>query len=99
MKVPKYSKIFLLITSTKITSSVKLTDVQWRAAQKIANNMKERPMKKSKKEKKATELEFLKWFYLNADFGPADGDVRASLKEEFMVEFRKNLPKGYELEE
>ncbi len=32
---------------------------------------------------KATELEFLSWFYRNADFGPADSDVREIMNEEF----------------
>ena len=46
---------------------------------------------------KATELEFLEWFYLNADFGPADSDVRYYLKERFMRDKGKELPEGYEL--
>jgi len=44
---------------------------------------------------RATELEYLKWFRLNADFGPADSDVKDSLDEQFMNETGKNLPEGW----
>jgi hypothetical protein len=47
---------------------------------------------------KATELEYLKWFYSNADFGPAHGDVVLSLNEWFKRETGKDLPEGYEYE-
>ena len=47
----------------------------------------------------ASELEFLKWFYSYADFGPADGDVRFYLKEDFKKQTGKSLPAGYEEEE
>lgn len=47
-------------------------------------------------EEKATELEWLKWFYCEADFGPADSDVRYYLKERFEKETGKKLPKGYD---
>lgn len=43
----------------------------------------------------ATELEFLKWFYQNADFGPADSDVRDSLKDIFEHDTGRCLPVGY----
>lgn len=48
---------------------------------------------------KADELEFLRWFYTYADFGPADGDVRDMLKEEFKRITGKELPDGYAGEE
>jgi len=48
---------------------------------------------------KATELEWLEWFYANADFGPADGDVRQYLKDDFMESTGKELPEGYGDEE
>jgi len=48
---------------------------------------------------KATELEWLKWFFENADFGPADGDVRYYLAEQFIEETGKELPDGYTLNE
>jgi hypothetical protein len=44
---------------------------------------------------RATELEYLKWFRLNADFGPADSDVKEILDREFMEKTGKNLPKGW----
>lgn len=47
---------------------------------------------------RAAELEWLKWFYQNCDFGPADGDVRASLRDEFQQETGKLVPEGYEEE-
>lgn len=51
------------------------------------------------KKRKATELEWLRWFHCNADFGPADGDVRAMLKQEFISRTNKDLPEGYDEEE
>ena len=45
---------------------------------------------------RATELEYLQWFYENADFGPADGDVREIMDREFKKETGKELPEGYE---
>ena len=48
---------------------------------------------------KATELEWLQWFYETADFGPADGDVRDLMKQEFTKETGKELPDGYDMED
>lgn len=45
---------------------------------------------------KATELEWLTWFCQNADFGPADGDVRDMMAQEFMDETGKGLPDGWD---
>jgi len=56
-------------------------------------NLKETTMEK------APELEYLQWFYANADFGPADSDVRDILNEEFMEDTGKDLPEGYGPEE
>lgn len=47
------------------------------------------------KRERATELEYLKWFFQNADFGPADSDVRDSMNNRFMDKTKKNLPEGY----
>jgi hypothetical protein len=44
---------------------------------------------------RATELEWLRWFAQHADFGPADGDIRQMMKEQFMEETAKNLPEGW----
>lgn len=44
---------------------------------------------------RATELEYLKWFRINADFGPASSDVQYYLDQQFMDETGKNLPEGW----
>lgn len=48
---------------------------------------------------RATELEFLKFFYDTADFGPADGDVRSIIEDDFREKTGKKLPAGYERED
>jgi len=48
---------------------------------------------------RATELEYLTWFRNNADFGPADSDVKELYNESFMKETGKNLPKGWNVAE
>jgi hypothetical protein len=47
----------------------------------------------------ATELEYLKWFRCNADFGPAEGDVIHWMHKEFEKELGKKVPKGWRDEE
>lgn len=47
----------------------------------------------------ASEFEWLKWFYINADFGPAHEDVVDILKEAFEKETGKLVPEGYRSEE
>lgn len=44
---------------------------------------------------RASELEWLKWFYRNADFGPGDGDVQAWMQDRFREETGKLMPEGY----
>jgi hypothetical protein len=44
----------------------------------------------------ATEIEYLQFFHGMADFGPADGDVRAWINEEFTRQTGKALPAGYQ---
>ena len=44
---------------------------------------------------KATELEYLEWFYGNADFGPATEDILKMMNDEFREETGKELPDGY----
>jgi hypothetical protein len=44
---------------------------------------------------RATELEWLRWFFENSDFGPADSDVQDAMILMFMNETGKNLPEGY----
>ncbi len=48
-----------------------------------------------KRRARATELEYLKWFRVNADFGPADSDVKLCMDERFMDVTGKNLPEGW----
>lgn len=48
-----------------------------------------------KTRERATELEYLKWFRVHADFGPADGDVKDHMDNEFMRVTGKNLPEGW----
>jgi hypothetical protein len=47
----------------------------------------------------ATEIEYLKWFYSNATFGPAESDVRYLLNQQFSEETGKELPEGYKDED
>lgn len=47
---------------------------------------------------KATELEYLQYFYDHVDFGPADDDARYSIEQNFVRETGKSLPQGYERE-
>lgn len=43
------------------------------------------------------ELKYLRWFYANADFGPADSDVRQIMNERYVREGGV-IPKGYDAE-
>lgn len=52
-------------------------------------------MKSKSKRERATELEYLKWFRINADFGPASRDVIDIMDQNFMRETGKNLPEGW----
>lgn len=44
------------------------------------------------------ELDYLRWFYQEADFGPADSDVRYYLNEQYVKEGGK-IPAAYQDEE
>jgi hypothetical protein len=44
-----------------------------------------------------SELWFLRWFYQECDFGPADSDVKEALKDEFRKRYGF-LPEGYDRE-
>lgn len=48
---------------------------------------------------RATELEYLKWFRQNADFGSADSDVIDEMNERFMKKTGKNIPEGWNLKQ
>jgi hypothetical protein len=54
---------------------------------------------KGVKMEEATELEYLRWFYQNADFGPADEDVRQYLRDAFVEDAGKQIPVGYQRED
>ena len=41
---------------------------------------------------RASELEYLRFFFHEADFGPADGDVRKILMDQFKRDTGKELP-------
>lgn len=49
-------------------------------------------------EEEKNELEFLRWFYCECDFGPAHGDVIYSMNEQYTEETGKPIPEGYEYE-
>jgi hypothetical protein len=61
----------------------------------LATARSDRDVVNSTDDSRATELEWLKWFACNADFGPADGDVRELMQRAFMRETGKNLPEGW----
>lgn len=43
----------------------------------------------------ATELEYLKWFRINVDFGPGDADVIFFMDEQFEKQTGKRVPKAW----
>ena len=45
------------------------------------------------------ELEYLRWFAANADFGPADGDVKAYMREMYEARTGKKVPPSWRDEE
>lgn len=49
--------------------------------------------------KKIDEHSFLLFFYQEADFGPADSDVREGIKDDFRREFGRDVPEGFRDEE
>lgn len=48
--------------------------------------------------KEASELEFLRWFYAECDFGPAHEDVVSTLMESFEKSKKKRVPKPYRID-
>lgn len=48
---------------------------------------------------RADELEYLKWFRIEADFGPAHGDVIYNMHKRFVKETGKLPPEGWSDEE
>lgn len=49
--------------------------------------------------KRASELEFLEWLYVEADFGPAHWDVKSYLIDRLIEETGKLPPEGYDYRE
>jgi hypothetical protein len=47
---------------------------------------------------RADELTWLRFFYREADFGPADDDVRAIIEDNFRADTGLELPEGYDRE-
>ena len=45
--------------------------------------------------KRATEQEYLHWFYCAADFGPSEDDVRYVMEQNFIFEHNLLPPHGY----
>ncbi len=43
----------------------------------------------------AQELEYLRWFAINADFGPGHGDQMLHLQQCFSRETGKSVPKAW----
>lgn len=41
------------------------------------------------------ELHYLRWFCINADFGPSDEDVRQHLRQSYEKETGKPVPVGW----
>lgn len=41
------------------------------------------------------EIDYLRWFFANADFGPADDDVRQYLNKQYVEETGNEIPEGY----
>jgi hypothetical protein len=49
-------------------------------------------------EEQKAELNYLRWFHGNADFGPAEGDVRYHLNQQYEMETGVKVPEGYDEE-
>ena len=45
------------------------------------------------------ELHFLRWFAINTDFGPADGDVQHFMRLDYTEETGQPVPEGWASEE
>lgn len=64
-----------------------------------ANSLLERTINNlSETEDLDEELKYLTWFAQNADFGPADGDVKTWLQEKYEKETGNKVPDGWKYE-
>lgn len=46
----------------------------------------------TEEEEDRQELDYLRWFCTNADFGPAEGDVRIYMQNEYVSQTGKPVP-------
>lgn len=53
---------------------------------------------KCEKCSRCLELQYLSWFRINADFGPADGDVKYTMNEQYEENTGKKVPDGWKEE-
>lgn len=51
--------------------------------------------KENKDTSKENAFAFLEWFYLNADFGPADADVKWLMRQQYEDETGNSVPEEY----
>jgi hypothetical protein len=42
------------------------------------------------------DFDYLLWFWINADFGPSDGDVRYSMNRRFEKETGRKVPEEFQ---
>lgn len=49
-------------------------------------------------DEKQEAFAFLEWFFLNADFGPADDDVKYMMQEQYEEETGLKVPEEYRTE-
>lgn len=52
----------------------------------------------TEKTKEQIAQEYVDWFFANADFGPADGDVRIAMQDAFEEETGLTVPDGWRYE-
>lgn len=48
---------------------------------------------------RASEIDFLRWFFSNTDFGPADFDVQCIMQDTFEERTGQLVPEGYRIKD
>jgi len=98
--------LLIIWTGENVPSGITLTDFEVAQLNDIACEMFEKEEYMSgrwgadtKDKEVATELEWLMYFFVVADFGPADDDVRHIIEQSFIKTTGKALPVGYGREE
>ena len=56
------------------------------------------PARSGDKSVTQAEYDWLLWFFQRADFGPADGDVRIMLEDQYEKETGRTIPSAYKCE-